>query len=185
MHASGPGHRRFSRAPRPPSPISPELSMRKRTDGSRLAGAPAGERLVIMWREARGRAGLVIEGRFQLASEKAPDAILKNCLRRQAATAAESIKPAHPGGHMADLVAIDPPQDRGALRITDALELSDHSRRHIEPARLEHERHDGKSGEWVIGSRRGRFPQPVVSRQIAVAGAEIAQAPVQPFEMLG
>jgi CRP-like cAMP-binding protein len=91
------------------SPISPELSMRKRTASSRLASAPGGERLVIMWREARGGAGLAIEGRFQLASEKAPNAILKNCLRRQAATAAESIKPAHPGGHMTDLVAIDPP----------------------------------------------------------------------------
>src|SRR5215472_7048577 len=86
---------------------------------------------------------------------------------------------------MTDLVAIDVPQDRGAMRIADALELSDHSRRHIEPARLEHERHDGKSGEQVARGCRGRFPQPVVSRQIAVAGAEIAQAPVQQFEMLG
>src|SRR5215472_16155731 len=167
------------------SPISPELSMRKRTAGSRLVSAPGGERLVIMWREARGRAGLAIEGRFHLASEKAPDAILKNCLRHQAATAAESIEPAHPGGHMTDLVVIDPPQDRGALRITDALELSDHSRRHIEPARLEHERHDGKSGEQVAGSCRGRFPLPVVSRQIAIFRSESAQAPVQQFEMLG
>ena len=139
-------------------PISPELAMRKRSAGSRLASAPGGERLVIMRREARGGAGLAIEGRFQLTSEKAPDTILKNCLRRQAAPAAEAVEPAHPGGHMTDLVAIDPPQDGGALRIADALELSDHSRRHIEPARLEHERHDGKPGEQVVGSRCGRFP---------------------------
>src|SRR5215472_10794914 len=86
---------------------------------------------------------------------------------------------------MTDLVAIDVPQDRGAMRIADALELSDHSRRHIEPARLEHERHDGKSGEQVARGCRGRFPQPVVSRHIAVSRSEIAQAPVQQSEMHG
>jgi len=87
--------------------------MRKRTAGSRLASTPGDERLVIMWQEARGGAGLAIEGRFQLASEKAPDAILKNCIRRQAAPAAETVEPTH--SHMIDLVAVDPPQDRGAL----------------------------------------------------------------------
>ena len=59
---------------------------------------------------------------------------------------------------MIDLVAIDAAQHGSAFRIADALERCRHFGGHIEPARFEHERHDGKAGKQIIGCRGSRFP---------------------------
>jgi hypothetical protein len=93
------------------------------------------------------------------------------------------VEPTHSDSHVADLVAIDALQDHGASRIADALELSNHFRCHIEPPRFEHERHDGKPGKQVAGCSRGRLPQPVVSREIAVTSSEIGQPHSQKVEV--
>ena len=68
-------------------------------------------------------------------------------------------------------------EDRSTLAVADAIEPSRHFRRHVEPARFEHQRHDGKAREQVASGRCGRFPQPVMRRQIAVAAPSSPSRP--------
>ena len=84
---------------------------------------------------------------------------------------------------MADLVIVNPPQDRGALPVPDPLEPGRHLGCHIEAARLEDERHDGQPCQQIVGGRRRRFPQPVMRRQVAVAGSELGEPARQQLEM--
>src|SRR6516165_1807367 len=138
-----------------------------------------------MLRKARASTGLEVEGRLQITLEEAPDALLKDRLRVQPACSAEAIEPAHSRSDMTDLVAIDMAQDLCTLGIADPLEPRRHLRGHVEPPRFQHQRHDGKAREQVVGGRRGGFPQPVMSRQIAVAGANLGQPARQQFEVIG
>jgi len=109
----------------------------------------------------------------------APYKAVKRLFRDQPANAADFVKPAHPRGHVSDLVAINAPQNGSALRITDALQGRRHLRCHVEPPRLEHERHDSQPRKQIIRGRRSRFPQSVMSGQIAVVRSEIGQPPHQ------
>src|ERR1700760_637549 len=84
---------------------------------------------------------------------------------------------------MADLVAVNAAQYCGAVAVSDAFEPGRHFRCHIEPTCFEHERHDGKPREQVPGRSRRRFPQSVMSRQVAVTGYEIGQSRGQQLEM--
>src|SRR5205814_801874 len=113
------------------SPSSPGSSTRKRN------AAPE-KRLVVARGKAGGGAGLVVEGRLQLALEIARHKLAERLLRDQAASAAELVEPAHAGCDMIDLVAIDAADHCSALRITDAIECRCHVWCHIEPARFEH-----------------------------------------------
>jgi hypothetical protein len=130
---------------------------------------PRGERLIITGGETGGSARLGVERPLQITLEIAPDALPKRLLGDQTAGAAETVEPSHPGRHMSDLVAIDASQNGSALQIADTLEPRRHVWCHVEPARLEHQWHDGKAGEQIIGGRRSRFPKPVMRRQIAIA----------------
>src|SRR5438105_15932043 len=96
------------------------------------------KRLVVARGKPGGGAGLVVEGRLQLALEIARHKLLERLIRNEAASAAEFVEPAHSGCDMIDLVAIDAAQHRTALRITDALEPRHHFGGHIESARFEH-----------------------------------------------
>src|SRR5215472_11646006 len=140
------------------------------------------EIVVMLWETGRG-AGLVIEGGLQFALEAPPDALAKRLRRIEPAHAADCVEPAYPGGDVTDLVAIDAPHDGGALQVADALELGDHFGSDVEPACLEHERHDGKTREQVIGGCFCRFPEPGMRRQIAIPRSEICQPPHQQFEV--
>ena len=64
-----------------------------------------------------------------------------------------------------------------------ALERRHRRRRDVEPARLQHHRHDRQPGQRIVRGRRRRFPQPVMRRQRAIAGAERPQPPVEQGEM--
>ena len=127
----------------------------------------------------------MVEGRFQITLEEPPNALLKDRLRVQPACQAEAIEPAHPDCDMTDLVAINTAQDLGTFGIADPLELRHHLGRHVQPARFEHQRHNGEAREQVICGRDGGFPQPVMSRQIAIARVEICEPAGQQFEMAG
>src|SRR5438477_399860 len=76
------------------------------------------------------------------ASKIARHAVAKRRLRIETALAAQRLEPAQTDRNMADLVVVDARQDGGALGITGAVEAPRHLRRHIEPARLQHQRHD-------------------------------------------
>jgi hypothetical protein len=125
--------------------------------------------------KARGAARLMIKGRLQPALEEAPDTILKDRLWAQPARITESVEPAQPRANVPDLIAIDVVKDRRTLGIADPLEPGRHFRGYVEPARFQHERHDGEPRKQVIGSRGRSFPQAVMGGQIAVAGAKLGQ----------
>ena len=93
----------------------------------------------------------------------------------QSSRAAQLIKPPHPSGDVADFVAINAVQNGGALRIADTLELGCHFGCDVEPARLEHARHEGHALEAGIGRLYRHFPQPVVRVEIAVGMTHLGQ----------
>ncbi len=127
----------------------------------------------------------MVEGRLQLALEIARHNLSERLIRNEAASATKFVEPAHPGRDVIDLVAIDTAQHRSAFGIADALERGRHFGGHIQPARFEHQRHDGKAGKQIIGSRGSQFPQPVMGRQVAITGSEIGEPPHQQLEMDG
>ena len=73
-----------------------------------------------------------------------------------------------------------------ALSVSPArFEPADHLGRHVEPARLEHQRHHREPGEQIVRRRHRRLPQPVMRRQFAVIAAERPEPAAQQREMLG
>src|SRR5579884_2023145 len=150
-----------------------------------LRSAAGGERLIIACRETGGGARLMVEGRLQPARETAAHQIVKCLDRGEAAGAAERFEPAPADRDMADLVTMQARKERRARRIAGAREAVRHVRRHVEAARFEDERHDGEARQRIVGGRRGRFPQPVMRRKVAVAGAQFPEPPRQQREMFG
>ena len=127
----------------------------------------------------------MIKGRPQLAFKEAPDSVVKNRLGAQSACHTKAVEPAQPSGHMTDLVAVDTVQDLGTLGISDPLEPRRHLWGHVEPARLEHQRDDGETRAQVAGSRGSGFPEPVMSRQIAVVRPKLGQPARQQLKVAG
>ncbi len=76
---------------------------------------------------------------------------------------------------MPDLLFVDHAQDVGAAVVSGGVELVDHARGDVQPARLQHHRHDGEPAHQVVGGGRGGLPQAVVRRQVAVGGVELGQ----------
>src|SRR6266498_2357989 len=113
---------------------------------SRGAGEGFGERLVVTGGKTGGGARFDIERRLQRPAEMAPHTIVKRGCGIEAALTAQPFEPAHADRDMADLVLVDAPQHRRARRVIGAFEAQDHLRRHIEPARLQHQRHDREAG---------------------------------------
>ena len=81
------------------------------------------------WPRVRNNAGKagrgtrrMVERRFQLAFEKAPDAIVKNLFGDEALGAAQAIEPAPPDGDVANLLLVNHLQDGGAAGIAGALQ---------------------------------------------------------------
>ena len=101
----------------------------------------------------------------------------------QSSCAAQLIKPPHPSGDVAYFVAINAVQNGGALRIADTLELGCHFGCDVEPARLEHERNDGETGKEIFRGRLGRFPEAIMSREVAILGREVSKSLGQQLEM--
>ena len=89
----------------------------------------------------------MVEGWFQITLEEPPNALLKHRLRVQLACQAEAIEPAHPRCDVTDLVAINTAQDLCTFGIADPLELRHHLGCHVQPARFEHQRHNGEACE--------------------------------------
>src|SRR5437868_12332419 len=89
------------------------------------------KRLVVARGKPGGGAGLVVEGRLQLALEIARHKLLERLIRNEAASATEFVEPAHPGRDMIDLVTIDAAQHGSAFRIADAIERCRHLGGHI------------------------------------------------------
>ncbi len=86
------------------------------------------------------------------------NSVAKGFLRDEATLPAQALEPAHPDRHVPDLLRVDMAQDRGARCVAGAFEPLGHPRRHVEPARLEHQRHDRETGEQIVGGRLGRLP---------------------------
>jgi hypothetical protein len=125
----------------------------------------------------------MVERRLQSAPEISTHAVVEYIGGDESSRAAQLIKPTHPGGDVADFVAINAVQNGGALRIADALELRRHFGCDIETARLEHERNDSETGEEIVRGRLSRFPEAVMSRKIAIFGREVSKSPGQQLEM--
>jgi hypothetical protein len=93
----------------------------------------------------------VVEGRLQRALEMAAHAVLPGLFRVEAGGLREMMEPAHAGGDMADLVAIDAIENNGAGFIAGVAELGDGRGCHVEAARLQHQGHNGEASEQVVG----------------------------------
>ncbi len=85
----------------------------------------------------------MVEGRLQGAAAMALAPAPGRWRAARAAARAGPAEPAHADGDVADLVIIeDLPARRRSRRSPAALEPRDHAGRHVEAARLEHQRHD-------------------------------------------
>src|SRR5215813_7036214 len=105
--------------------------------------------------------------------------------RVEPALAAEPGEPALARGDMADLVGIDAAEDGRARRIAEKVHAVDHGRRDVEPARFEDERHDGEPCQKIARRLLRRLPQTVMRGEIAIGGAELAEALCEKGEVLG
>src|SRR5689334_24052409 len=103
------------------------------------------QRPIEVWIESRVAACRIVEGRFQRAFEMTSHAVLPSLLGVEAGGFGEMLEPAHAGGDMADLVAVDAIEDGGALLVAGAAEVGDGGGGHVEAARLQHQRHDGEA----------------------------------------
>src|SRR4051794_7624633 len=143
-----------------------------------------GERLVITGREAGGVSGDAVEGRLQRAGEMAAHQVVERGFGIEPAFMAQPFEPARADRDMADLVLVNPLENGGAVGIAGAFEAADHLRGDVEAARFQRQWHDREPRQQILGGRRGRFPQPVMRRQIAISPAERGQAIGEQGKML-
>ena len=103
--------------------------------------------------------------------------------RIEAAQRAQVAIPVVADRDVADFVAQDQVEDRGAGHISGRLKLGTDRRRSVEAACLQYHRDDRQPRGDIMPRLGGRLPQPVMRRQRAVITAEQPQMPVEQREM--
>ena len=96
---------------------------------------------------------------------------------------AKPLEPAHAGRNVTDLIVVDASQEGSAVLVSRTLEPGCHLGRHVETPCFQHQGHDGEPGEQIADGSRRRLPQPVMGRQVAVAGPKVGEPSDQQSEM--
>jgi hypothetical protein len=108
---------------------------------------------------------------------------LKGRYRIQPPLPAQVPVPAGTDFHMPDLVGQDPLQDAHTARIPGLFETCDHARRDVQPARLQHPRHQRHAHQHIVRGLFRHLPQPVMGGKITVGITQRLQAAAEQIEM--